>query len=349
MKKLLLILLCLPFFGFGEKPTPRQAIKEGFYEVGLNISYLEYHLAILENKPIDAELLKIWKKTTVEEVLKSRDAESIDDLILRVRYGRVVEEDLIETLKYDLTEQEKLMIGFKYMYLLNQSPEGWKKNYFELYWKTAIESFPFIDDYSFRERFGHSYRNELDYIYSAIKFTIQYQKSVKDMKYILFTDFGDREWFKRDSNENRIELFAKYTPFLLFVFFLWLLYRIDILLKTNIFRKYIWFGFVDDNKLKKRLRVFMIIIFLLPQILILTGIIYNSDMFYISIFEEFRFRDYLYFPNEKLDIKHYESIESPIMNEWSKIIVSNLVFWIISYFLTLLLNIRSLKSIKLKK
>ena len=49
MKKLLLILLCLPMIGFAEKPTTRQVIKEGFLATAQSISYLEYHIAISEH------------------------------------------------------------------------------------------------------------------------------------------------------------------------------------------------------------------------------------------------------------------------------------------------------------
>jgi len=287
-------------------------------------------------------------------ILEGNDNNKIEDLLKESReYSS--KESAINLAKYKLLEIRQYTNGYKPTYLLNESPVGIKKNYFELYWRTAIESFPFVDNFTFRERFGYSYRNELDCIYAAFKHAIFTHKMARESNWswikakgprqYTFDDFAKLETFKRNTLENIIEGFAKYTPFLLFLFILWFVYRIDSRNK-NFFNQYIYFGFVQDEKIRKRLRNFLVTMFILPQILILLDILDNRDMFYISIFENLSLS---FLPNEKMYKSYIDFIESPIIVEWHKVILANICLIIISYIFTCILNLRSLRKEKLKQ
>ena len=326
MKKLLLILLCLPIIGFGQ--TALDILEDGYNFNSLVKSSYEDDLIILEGNDINEieKTIKKWKYSSKESAI------------------RVVKHSLLECRKYTN--------GYKPMYLLNESPVGIKKNYFELYWRTAIESFPFVDNFNFREKYGYSYRNELDDIYAALKHMISIHEQVREGRInhswikgkgpnqYTFEDFAPYSTFKRNSLENLIEGFAKYTPFFLFILIIWFLYRTDSQNK-NFINKYLYFGFIKDENHQKRLRKFLITIFILPQILILLQIIDNSDLLYVSIFENLSLS---FLPNEKMNRIYLDFIESPIRVEWHKVIFANICVFLSSYILTCMINFRNLKS-----
>ena len=309
MKKLLLILLCLPVIGFGQ--TGYEIIKGGFEA-----------LATQKHLQQDEEFRNMYPDHPVlilQSIRNSHEQELADVYF------------------------KKLEIGYKYIYLLNGIPDVEKK-YFELYWKTAIESFPFINDFNFREKVGHSYRNELDYSYAAIRHSVDFQvPEVYSANWIsdTFSKVAKRERFERNFFEEILEMFAKYTPFLLFIIVMFILFN-----KIEILKRFVCFGFVDDKTLRKRLLRFLIIIFLLPHIFILLGFLNNYDILYISIFENFSFG---YTPNNRL-YNLSNNIECFLYVEWNRVLVGNIIVFITSYLITVILHFNRLKnSIRNKK
>lgn len=327
MKKLLLILLCFPLIGFGQ--TALDILTDGN----------NFHLLIED----------LYKDHLI--ILEGKDDNSIQALLKEKKYSS--KEEAIKVTKSTLLDHAKYSVGYWPIYYLNQSPvsAGGKKNYFQLYWRTAIESFPFVDDFTFRERFGYSYRNKLDYIYAALKHTIFTHEIARESDWswikgkgpnqYTFEDFATDETFKRNTLENLIEGFAKYTPFFLFLLMLWFVYRVDVSRNTNFINKYVYFGFIQDEKVQKRLRIFLITIFILPHILILLEILDNRDIFYISIFDNLSLS---FLPNEKMYKSYLDFIECPIRVEWHRVIFANICLFISSYILTCMINFRNLKN-----
>lgn len=343
MRKILFFLFFLPLLLCGQ--TAFDIIKNGYERNAITMTLLKIDLSTLENKPLDPrfekyselDILKEYSNRTVKEILEDNDVSD--------------KQYLIKKFKRELLDSEKRGKGLKFLHLLNMSPVTLadNKNYFELYWKTVIESLPFVDDYSFRERVGHSYRNELDYMYQACHYSSILASDSRENVAVIFSLLADKEWFERDSLENGIELFAKYTPLLLFILFLWILYKVDVLLNFNIFKKYNWFGFIDNYKLRRRLRVIIIIIFLLFQILISDTLLFANALSFASSNESL-YSSGAYSWSHGIRVFEYMpySIESSLDVEWNIVIAYSFVFWFISYFLTLLFNIRSLIKLKTK-
>tara|TARA_B110000003_G_scaffold276413_1_gene322733 strand:- start:4564 stop:5547 length:984 start_codon:yes stop_codon:yes gene_type:complete len=294
MKKLLLILLCLPFFGLGQ--TDRELLKESTLRMNLAFDRVKDKLEILEG---DDEIL-------------------IQDLLKKEEYSS--KESAIEIHKLLYKNWRKKVLGYDIIYGLNSLPTD-KKNYFELYWKTFIESFPFVDDFTF-----NTYRDEWDYVYAAIHdFSYKSEYTV--------SDFVPIYKFRRNASEVFIEALAKYTPFFLFIFFLYILYRIDVSRNLNFIKKYIYFGFVDDSKQRKMLRVFLLTIFIFPHVLTFLP---SNNILNISLFMNLSSPSFGS-SNEILSSGTWAFIDSPLIVEWHKVILGNICLLFVSYFLTLAL------------
>tara|TARA_B110000003_G_scaffold276413_1_gene322731 strand:- start:2817 stop:3779 length:963 start_codon:yes stop_codon:yes gene_type:complete len=245
---------------------------------------------------------------------------------------------------------KKIQIPLTDMHLLGINPASTSSpiKYPILFLKTAAESFPFVDSYNFRERFGHSYRNRLDYV-KCLRDYMNHGKDVnafsKDELYkgiSKFTgeDFGfDKAKIYRSKLEFFIEAIAKYIPFILFLSVLFFIYRIDSK-RYGYISKFLLFGFIENSNLRRRyLQVLTVLFVLYP----LFFEYYNRSYFCIvSIFENFK--STVYYPDSfPLWINGYEN---GLRVTWDRAILGYIVLYIVLYAIFSLVYVISKRKLK---
>ena len=159
----------------------------------------------------------------------------------------------------DYQDLIKLKIAAKDIYLLNINPYSRDKDYLDLFWKRAVESFGFVDVFYFREKYGHNYRDIRDYSYTFLKqWNYTYTGKLKE---VLLGPKGDSSlWsegtmsftqnlfnqIKRSRPEQLVELAGLSIPLIFYTLMLFFLFKISYVNKLAI--RFLLFA--HNNKLQ---------------------------------------------------------------------------------------------------
>ena len=236
MKKLLFLLVFIPLVSFGQDDDSPTFFNYSEYGVSSKFKNFEeqwlFNLMDLEEtiikmnyaNGVDLDVILTmpgvtWKRVglnTPEKVKNLIKKDSLKYFNFRSKYKR------------DFEKYTKLKIGSNQIIVLNLKPWRIKKNYFELFWKRTIESFGYVDVFDFREKYGHSYRDIMDYSYTYIcNVDRRYPNS--------FSPYYDYDKFLRTPEENFIEFSARLAPLISYIFLIYLFLRIKIVRKTTSF------------------------------------------------------------------------------------------------------------------
>tara|TARA_B100000959_G_C14861609_1_gene574481 strand:- start:88 stop:1107 length:1020 start_codon:yes stop_codon:yes gene_type:complete len=322
MKKLLLLLFCL---------------------ISIN-NYSQSHFDVIKEW-LDWNSLNLWLDTS--ELEKFEDLHNIN--LPNLNSGDYSYKGLPDTLSLTLKREAVRIIRSHDMHrkmtkplgdmaLFNINPVYRPKSYIAypvLFISTAVESFPFVNTYAFREKFGHNYRNRLDYLHclrDCIEAGIPvYFSKIYDVE--LLNKYTPEELgiYENEISRNLFEYFieatAKHVPFILFLFLLLLIYRKDNNHKKYI-SKFLLFGFINKDIVRENYLWVLSVLFVVLPIFFT----FNKGYFRIvSVFQNLKNTDFRVSNNLSGEPMSSMGYENGLYIAWDRAILGYVVVYLIIY------------------
>ena len=267
----------------------------------------------------------------------------------------------LSSFEKDYQKWKKIRIASKFIFLMNINPFSERKNYFELYWKRAAESFDFYDPFYLREYYGHSYRDRFDYSYSYIRlmnqqfnFDLYYYEHPEliDQKVsdIPEDDLNNEKYFcerydyynevKRSKVELIVENLAMLTPLAIYCIIIFLFFKLQYV--KNILNKFIFFGYKKNIHFTNKLKLIFIYLLVIISLFFIYDIIDNLRL----IPKGFGIMNKLHTPNGLLE----QALESPysfddinkyaqIKEGWHFILFKYMFLVLVAYVISILFSI----------